>query len=175
MRIVLVSLCLISAVPRMFGQAATGTFTGTVADPTGAVVASVGVEARNSETGVVYQAATTATGNYTITQLPVGTYEVLVKAPGFKTYSHANLAMPAGATIREDVTLEVGAATEAVTVTGQASLLSTESAEAAHNVTLGQLDNLPLLGIGHRRAQQSPTAARFGIFDLFTFFGFGQL
>jgi hypothetical protein len=152
MRIVLVSLCLISAVPRMFGQAATGTFTGTVADPTGAVVASVGVEARNSETGVVYQAATTATGNYTITQLPVGTYEVLVKAPGFKTYSHANLAMPAGATIREDVTLEVGAATEAVTVTGQASLLSTESAEAAHNVTLGQLDNLPLLGIGAANA-----------------------
>jgi hypothetical protein len=145
-------VCLFSAVLRVFGQAATGAITGTVTDPTGAVVAGAAVEAKNTETGLVYPAATTATGNYTIAQLPVGTYEITVKVEGFKTYSHPSLAVPAGATIKEDVNMEVGAATEAVTVTGQASLLSTESAETAHNVTLGQLDSLPLLGIGAANA-----------------------
>ena len=136
----------------LFGQAATGTITGTVSDPAGAVVAGTAVTARNTDTGVSYPAATTTTGNYTITQLPIGTYEITVRVQGFKTYSHPNLTVSAGATIKEDVSLEVGAATESVTVTEQASLLSTESVETAHNVTLGQLDNLPLLGIGATNA-----------------------
>ena len=147
-----VFVCLFFAALRLFGQAATGTITGTVTDPTGAVVSGAAVEARNTETGVVYPAATTTTGNYTVTQLPVGTYAISVKVQEFKAYSHTNLAVPAGATIKEDVTLEIGAATETVTVEGQASLLSAESIETAHNVTLSQLDNLPLLGIGAANA-----------------------
>jgi hypothetical protein len=152
MRIAVIFVCLFSAALRMLGQAATGTITGTVMDSTGAVIGAAAVEARNSDTGVVYQAATTATGNYTIAQLPVGTYEITVRVTGFKTYAHPNLAVPAGATIKEDVSLEVGTAAEAVTVTDQASLLSTESVETAHNVTLSQLDNVPLLGIGATNA-----------------------
>jgi hypothetical protein len=152
MRIGLVLVCLFSAALRVFGQAATGTITGTVADPTGAVIGGAAVEARNAETGVIYRAATTATGNYTIAQLPVGTYEITVTVSGFKTYSHPNFAVAAGANIKQDVSLEVGAANEAVTVTGEATLLSAESVETAHNVTLSQLDNLPLLGIGATNA-----------------------
>lgn len=136
----------------LFGQAATGSITGTVSDPAGAVVAGAAIEARNIDTGLVYPVASSATGNYTITQLPIGTYELTVKVQGFKTYTHTNLAVPAGAVIKEDVPLEVGTASQAVTVTEQASLLETESAEVAHNVTLSQLDNLPLLGIGATNA-----------------------
>lgn len=58
------------------------------------------------------------TGNYTISQLPVGTYSIDVNVQGFKTYTHTNLAVPAAAVIKEDVALQVGAASEAVTVTG---------------------------------------------------------
>src|SRR5579875_2697571 len=152
MRIGVALVCLLSVALRVFGQAATGSITGTVTDPTGAVVAAVPVEAKNTETGLVYQAATTATGNYTIAQLPVGTYEISINAPGFKMYFHNNLALPAGATLKEDVTLQVGQASEEVLVTAQASLLSAENVETAHNVTLGQLDNLPLLGIGPTNA-----------------------
>src|SRR5689334_2178462 len=128
-----------------FGQAGNGTITGTVTDPTGAVVANAAVEARNAETGVVYPVATTSTGNYTIPQLPVGTYEISVRVQGFKTYTHTNLSLPAATTLREDVNLQVGAAAESVTVTEAASLLSTDSADVAHNITVNQLDSLPIL------------------------------
>jgi hypothetical protein len=67
-------------------QSDRGTITGTVSDPAGAVVAGAPIEARNVETGAVYQAATTATGNYTLAQLPTGTYELTVTVTGFKKY-----------------------------------------------------------------------------------------
>ena len=72
-----------------------GTITGTVTDPAGAVVPGATVEAKNTETGVVSSVVSTNTGNYTISQLPIGTYVVTVTAAGFKTYTHTNLAMPA--------------------------------------------------------------------------------
>jgi hypothetical protein len=152
MRAWLVVVCLFCASLAAFGQAATGTITGTVSDPAGAVVVGVPVEAKNTDTGLVYPAATTNTGNYTISQLPVGTYSIDVKAQGFKAYTHTNLVVQAAAVIKEDIALQVGAASEAVTVTAEASLLSAETADLSHNVTLNQLDNLPLLGIGANNA-----------------------
>jgi len=131
-----------------FGQVGNGTITGTVLDPAGAVVAGAAVEAKNAETGVAYAATSTSTGNYTIGDLPVGTYTVTVAVTGFKTYSHTNLVVPATGTLREDVHLDIGIPSQSVNVTAEASLLTTESAELAHNVTLTQIDALPLLGIG---------------------------
>ena len=100
MRAWLVVVCLFCAGLAAFGQAATGTITGTVTDPAGAVVIGAAVEAKNTDTGLVYPVATTNTGNYTISQLPVGTYSIDVKAQGFKTYTHTNLAVPAAAVIK---------------------------------------------------------------------------
>jgi hypothetical protein len=67
-----------------FGQGDRGNITGTVSDPAGAVVANAPIEAKNSDTGALYQAASTATGNYTLPQLPAGTYEISITVPGFK-------------------------------------------------------------------------------------------
>src|SRR5262245_6809037 len=110
----------------LVAQVGNGTITGTVTDPAGAVVASAPVEARNTQTGVVYSGVTTNAGNYTISDLPIGTYTVTVKVQGFKTYSHTNLALAAAQVLREDAKLEVGTSTESVTVTAEASLLKTE-------------------------------------------------
>jgi hypothetical protein len=121
-----------------FGQGGTGTITGTITDPTGLAIAGANVEARNTETGVVYPAATTAAGNYTVPNLPVGTYELSVKVAGFKTYTHTNLAVAAAQTLRQDIPLEVGSASESITFEAQASLLQTETGDVAHNVTLEQ-------------------------------------
>src|SRR5215831_11833109 len=118
-----------------FGQGATATITGTVTDPSGLVVAGVAVEARNAETGAVYQAASTSAGNYTVPNLPVGNYVLTAKASGFKTYTHANLALTATQVLREDIPLEVGAAAETVTVEAEATLLKTETADQSTNVT----------------------------------------
>ncbi|HEY7335165.1 MAG TPA: TonB-dependent receptor [Bryobacteraceae bacterium] len=132
----------------VFGQVGNGTITGTVLDPAGAVVAGAAVEARNSQTGVAFPGVTTNAGNYTISDLPIGTYTVTVKVQGFKTYTHTNLALAAAQVLREDAKLEVGAATESVTVTAEASLLKTETGELATNVNTEALDALPLVGIG---------------------------
>jgi hypothetical protein len=130
-----------------FGQGVNGTITGTVSDPSGLVISGAAVEAANVETGALYTAASTSAGNYAIANLPVGTYTVTAKVPGFKTYTHTNLAISAGQILKEDVPLQVGSAAESVTVTAEASLLKTESGETAHNITLKEMDDLPLLEI----------------------------
>ncbi len=125
-----------------------GTLTGTVSDPAGAVVAGAPVQAKNSATGVVYTAAASATGNYTIANLPAGTYEVSVAAPGFKKEVRPGVEVAAATTFRVDFTLQVGQAAESVTITAEAPLLKTESGELSHNVTTETLNELPILSIG---------------------------
>lgn len=150
---VLLSFLLIAGLA--FGQGGTGTITGTVTDPTGAAVAAATVQAKNADTGVVYSGASTAAGNYTIANLPVGNYDLTVMVPGFKTYTHTNLAVAAAQVLRQDIPLEVGAASESITVEAQATLLKTETGDQTFDVTLEQMDNLPLLGIGTTNAGTS--------------------
>jgi Carboxypeptidase regulatory-like domain len=131
-----------------FGQIGNGTITGTILDPAKAVVPGATVEATNQATGVVVSTVSTSAGAYTIPDLPIGTYTVSAKVAGFKTYNHPNLALAALQTLREDISLEVGQSAETVTVSAEASMLKTESGEMSHNITIQQLDELPLLGIG---------------------------
>ena len=145
-----VAVLLLSA-SAAFGQTVLATVTGTITDPAGAVVASAPVTLKNVETGQVYTAASSDSGNYTVTQLPIGDYNLTVTSPGFKTYEHNKFHVSAGQTLREDVALQVGQSTESVTVSADASLLQTESSQLVHNVTLSQLDNLPLLSVGDQR------------------------
>ena len=143
-----VSMSLLLLCVAAFGQSDRGTITGTIADPAGAVVAGAPIELKNSETGIAYEAASTPTGNFTLAQLPAGTYEMSVTVAGFKKYLRQNIAVQVGQTVRVDVPLEVGSATESVTVTEQASLLKTESGELSHTVPAQRLIELGLLGIG---------------------------
>jgi hypothetical protein len=143
---------LTSSLAVAFAQSDRGSITGTVADPAGAVVANANVDAKNIETGVVYSASTTGTGNYTIAQLPAGIYEVTVTVPGFKKYVRQGLQVQVAQILRIDAALEVGAATESVTVTEAAPLLNTETGDISHSVTAGSMDDLPILGIGASQA-----------------------
>ena len=136
-------------------QSDRGTITGTVSDPAGAVVANAPIQAKNVGTGVEYSGATSTTGNYTIVQLPPGAYEVSVAVPGFKRYSRTGITVQVAQTLRVDISLEVGSASEAVTVTADAALLKTESGELSHNVTASAMDALPILGIGNSGAGSS--------------------
>lgn len=140
------SAVLFLTVPIAFAQNS-GSLTGVIADPTGAVVPNASIEVKNSETGTVYQGGTSATGNYTFA-LPRGTYEMSVTVAGFKEYTRQNLELPVATTVRWDVKLEVGATSEVVTVTDATPLLKTESGDVSHNVTSDQADNLPVLTIG---------------------------
>jgi hypothetical protein len=143
-----VCVCLFLPLAISFAQSDRGTITGTVSDPAGAVVASAGIQVRNIETGAIYQAATSATGNYTLSQLPAGQYEMTVTVPGFKLFRRPGLVVQVAQTYRVDVSLEVGTSTETVTVSEVSPLLKTESGELSQNVNINNLDNLPVLQTG---------------------------
>ena len=130
-----------------FGQTG-GTITGVISDPAGAVVANAPVEAKNTATGVVLSAATSATGNYVLAALPAGTYEINVNVPGFKKYVRTGVTVQQLQTTRVDIALEIGASTESVTVSADVSLLKTETGDVSHNVTTERQDDLPMGQIG---------------------------
>jgi len=132
----------------VFAQTAAGTITGTVADQTGAIVANAMVQAKHVETGTVYDAAASSTGNYTVSQLPVGTYEISAAVPGFKKYTRGGVTVTVASVVRVDISLEVGNASESVTVNEATALLETESGELSHNVQTTRMDDLPILGQG---------------------------
>ncbi len=127
-----------------FAQTDRGTITGTILDPAGAVVPNASIEARNAATGELYTVGSTGTGNYTLANLPAGVYELSVNSAGFKKYSRPGITVQVAATIRVDATLEVGAASETVTVNAEAPLLKTESGELSHQIDYAQADDLPL-------------------------------
>src|SRR5580658_6241697 len=145
-RIAQLAIFLLSA-SAAFGHTGLATITGTITDQSGAHVANAPVVVKNLENGEVFRVASSDAGNYTVTQLPIGDYELTVTAAGFKTYTHTKFHLSAEQAMRDDVRLEVGQSAESVTVTAEASLLQTESSELAGNFTLTQLDNLPLLTV----------------------------
>jgi hypothetical protein len=144
-----------------------GTITGTVTDPAGAVIANAMIQARNEANGAVYQAASSGTGNYTVAQLPAGVYDLTITVQGFKQYVRVGLSVEVAGTLRIDAAMEVGAATEAVTVTEAAPLLITENAQISYNVATSNLNELPILnlaGAGNNASSNyfNPNAAGLG-------------
>ena len=112
--------------------------------PRGAVIAGAGIELKNINTGAVYQAQSSSTGNYTIGQSPAGKYQ-FVPVPSQAVCKKTGITVLVAQTLRIDISLEVGAITETVTVNADATLLRTESGELATNVA-GSTRELPILG-----------------------------
>ena len=125
-----------------------GTITGTITDPAGAVIASASIEAQNTATNAKYPVASSNTGNYTLSELPPGIYNMRISAPGFKQFVRAGLEVQVAQTIRVNASLEVGATSESVIVTAAASLLKTESGELSQTIATQTMDQLPLLQVG---------------------------
>ena len=134
-RIPLVCFLLLAVVCAAVAQTQTGsqsTIVGTVKDASGAPVPSAKVTVVNTGTQFITEGSTNAEGNYIIPYLnPGGPYRITVVASGFKQWIREGFDLTAGETPRFDVNLEVGAVTENVTVTGQAPLLDTETAEVS--------------------------------------------
>src|SRR5215510_13655822 len=139
-----VVVCLFALTMTAFAQSDRGTITGTVSDATGAVIPGVAIEAKNVQTGATYQAGSSETGNYTLAQLPAGTYELAATLPGFKRFLRSGILVSVATTLRIDVALEVGAAGDSVTVEAASPLLKTESGEVSHNITTEKADSLPI-------------------------------
>ncbi|MGA2632300.1 MAG: carboxypeptidase-like regulatory domain-containing protein, partial [Terriglobia bacterium] len=100
----------------LLGQGTSGTITGTVTDPSGAVVPDATVVVLGQGTGVEFHLTSNRAGVYSITSLIPGKYTVTVSAKGFKTYANRDLEMTINQVLRVDVALEVGAETQTITV-----------------------------------------------------------
>jgi hypothetical protein len=125
-------------------QSDRGTITGTVSDPASASVPGAKIVARNMENGSTFDTTTTTTGDYTITSLPAGKYEISIEAPGFKKELRADVQVQVAQTARVDFRLQVGAASETITLSSEAPILRTENAEQSMNVTGDKVNELPL-------------------------------
>jgi hypothetical protein len=147
MRSFLIAMCLVLVAWSSFAQSDRGTITGTISDPASAVVPGAKIEAKNAQTDAVYNTASTTAGNYTLAQLPAGTYQISASMPGFKKYVRTGITVLVAQTLRIDVKLEVGNITEMVEVNADAPLLRTESGELSDNIKIDRMDNLPILSV----------------------------
>src|ERR1700723_1598985 len=125
----------------------TGTFTGTVHDTSGAVVAGAEVNVGNQSVGVNKTVTTNADGDWVIPYLTAGPYNIAVTAKGFKKYQAKGVVLRVGQTAKVDVTLEVGSISNEVTVVGQGlAQVETESAQVGGTITGTEITQLQLNG-----------------------------
>ncbi len=137
-------VALLSHNSRLLAQAVNGTILGTVQDSTGASVANAKVTATQAETGAARDTVTNATGNYTMPDLPPGTYSVSIVATGFKKETRENIVLLNNTSTRVDVGLETGSVTETVLVTTAPPLLQTDRADISTKIEARQVADLPL-------------------------------
>ncbi len=144
-RLLWIPAALLSLMP-LWGQSTSGTITGTVTDPTDAVVAGAKVALVSEDTSARREAATDQAGAFTFNSVRPGTYSITIEAAGFKTIQRTNVVLTANAHLPIAAKLEIGAAVETIRVEAQGATVQTASAEQAGLVNATQLSSLMLKG-----------------------------
>ena len=144
-----VALIALTLAPRFLpAQADRGAITGTITDPSGAVVPGVQVTATNPATGATFTSVSNNSGIYNLLNLPVATYSVHYARPEFKALDRNGVAIQVQQRAQIDVRLEVGSQDQTVTVTA-APALQTQT-ELGTNLTSQVVTDLPLTANGGR-------------------------
>ena len=144
-----VILLLSSTSTPLFAQASAGAvaqIAGAVSDPTGAVVPGAQVKATQTSTGFTRTAVTGANGTYVLPNLIVGPYELQVVRSGFKTYFQKGIVLQVNDNVTVNINLQIGAASESVTVSANASMVNTESPSVSSVIGDRRVVDLPLNG-----------------------------
>ena len=126
----------------VFAQA-TGGLSGNVTDQAGALVPGTTVTVVNSSTNLSRTATTNQEGRWTIPVLPVGKYNVTYEKEGFKKSIIENIEVEASVPRSVDVVLEIGATDVIVAVTSEQSLIQTETAAVARQITGEEVTKIP--------------------------------
>ncbi len=132
-----------ASVQRLNAQALYGSIVGTVTDQSGAVLPGAHLTVANPLKGLKHEADADSAGLYTFPNLQGGTYELEVTAKGFKLLKRTNIEVRVGSVVRLDVSLEVGAVTQEVTVQASAAQLQTEKSEVTTALGTVAIENLP--------------------------------
>src|SRR5579875_2915543 len=136
-------LCFVS-VQRANAQVLYGSVAGTITDQTGAVVPGASITIVNDNTGLTRSTTSGGAGDYTIIDLPAGTYTLTVTAQGFKPVKQTGILVTVGSVNQQNVQLAVGAVTQQVTVSGAAATLQTQQTNVHTTISNYAVQNLPL-------------------------------
>ena len=115
-------------------------------DSSGAAVAGAAVQAIHQANGLEYSTESNATGNYVITAMFIGTYDLTATSEGFQTLFRPNVTLNAGSRARVDVELQVGSVTETVEVTAEVPLLESETSSLGQAIENTTITQMPLNG-----------------------------
>jgi len=140
----LVATALLSPLRCLAQSESTGSITGVIYDSTGAVLPGARITVTNLGTHFAWTGQTSAAGDYLVSFLPVGAYEVAAEAQGFKRMVRTGISLSAAEKARVDLTLQLGQVAQQVTVEANATPVATETADVGNTVTGTQTRELPL-------------------------------
>jgi hypothetical protein len=126
-----------------YAQDSRGSITGQVTDPTGAAISNAAVTVTSTDTGAISHVDTTQEGYYTAPGLLPGGYTVKVNAQGFKAFERAGVTLQTQQNLTINIKLQVGAASEQITVTAAPPLIDTGDATVGQVLTTDQVEDLP--------------------------------
>src|SRR6266576_2747152 len=127
-------------------QVDTGSITGTVTDPSGAVVSGAKVTLTNEGTAAALAVTTGSDGSYTFSPVKIGSYKIDATAQGFKTITQSNIVVNVSANVLVNLKLQTGSVTETVEVTSSVPVLQTQDASVGQVMDSRNVNNLPLNG-----------------------------
>lgn len=131
------------SVPAASAQVLFGSLVGNVTDASGAAVPGAGVKITEIKTGQTRDLTTNDGGQYTISTIPAGTYDVNVSKEGFRAFVAKTIEVKLNTVVRVDAVLELGAVAESVQVTAQSAVLQTDKADVHAEVSSYALQNVP--------------------------------
>jgi len=143
-KLLVVAICVFAGLSA--AQTPTATLVGQVTDTTHASIPGVTVQVRNISTNAIRTAQTQSNGEYTISDLPPGVYNVTFNKAGFKELRENNLTLEVDQQARLDAQLEIGELAQSVDVTANVPLLNTETASRGDVVTTPEIMEIPLDG-----------------------------
>ncbi|HEX3662780.1 MAG TPA: TonB-dependent receptor [Acidobacteriaceae bacterium] len=138
-------LLLVPGIPSAFGQAGRGSISGTITDPSGAIVPGASVTLLNSSTGVAQHAMTTSAGLYTFISLNPGTYQVTASQSGFTTAQRENVTVSVDQTTIVNIVLKVGSVSTVVKVNEETNLVEPSNSTVGQLISAATIDRVPLL------------------------------
>jgi hypothetical protein len=150
--VVIGSLAVVAGPPVARAQVLYGSIVGNVQDPTGAALPGATVVILHEATKLTRETTADATGSYTFTAVPSGTYSVTVTLEGFRTFTRPAVPVTLNTVMRVDATLQLGQLVETIMVTGESPLLQTDRAEVRAELREQELRDLPVpLGRNYQR------------------------
>jgi outer membrane receptor protein involved in Fe transport len=142
----LLTIVLLTMFVSVEAQVNTASLLGQITDSSGAAVPNAAITARNLTTNFERAVNTDTEGNYLLSALPLGPYQIEVKMSGFKTEIRSGIVLAAGERARLDVALTAGQVTDSITVNADAALINTSSPERGVVIDSAKVAQLPVNG-----------------------------